>query len=74
MLWQTLVATPVISPLRTDACSPARVFSRTFFPPRRSLLTISDPSMLIRGEALPAFFSFWQTSSVRNCPLVKIWN
>ena len=49
LVWQTLVATPVISRLRRQASSPASVLLSTFSRPRRSSLTISVPSMLTSG-------------------------
>ena len=70
---QTLVATPTISLLRVQAASPSSVRDRTFNRPRRWSLTISVPSMLISGVALPILRSSFATSSVISWPFVKIW-
>ena len=54
LVWQTLVATPISSPWRRQASSPSSVLFRTCIRPRRSSLTISEPSMLMSGVTLPS--------------------
>jgi hypothetical protein len=73
LLWQALVATPVMSRWRMQASIPAIVRLSTFLRPRRSSLTDSEPSTLMSGVALPTLRSSAAISSVISCPLVKIW-
>ena len=73
LVWQTLVATPVISLWRMQASRPASVRVSTLAWPRRSSLTTSVPSMLTSGVALPSARSLAAIASVISWPLVKIW-
>ena len=70
---QRLVQTPVSSLLFRQFRIPVIVFDRTSLRPRRVSLTISLPSTLMRGVALPSRRSSLATSSVMNWPFVKIW-
>ena len=71
LVWHTLVATPVMSLWRRQFARPAMVFPYTFERPRRMSLTVSLPSMLIKGETLPSCRIRAATSSVMGWPLVK---